>query len=92
MRLADQAGYLPHIAQEAPDPYSLLALVGAQVGIAIVVESSNHIRIDGVTYVRLAEGGDAFTLALGWRRNNPSKALARVVEIVQEILPEASES
>lgn len=89
MRLADQAGYLPHIAQEAPDPYSLLALVGAQVGIAIVVESSNHIRIDGVTYVALAEGGDAFTLALGWRRNNPSKALARVIDIVQEILPEA---
>lgn len=92
MRLADQAGYLPHIAQEAPDPYSLLALVGAQVGIAIVVESSNHIRIDGVTYVRLVEGGDAFTLALGWRRNNPSKALARVVEIVREILPEAVSS
>ncbi|WP_233429300.1 LysR family transcriptional regulator [Brevibacterium antiquum] len=89
MRLADQAGFLPRIAQEAPDPYSLLALVGAQVGISIVVESSNHIRIDGVTYIRLAEGGDAFTLALGWRRNNPSKALTRVVEIVQEILPEA---
>ncbi|KAB1946799.1 LysR family transcriptional regulator [Brevibacterium linens] len=89
MRLADQAGFLPRIAQEAPDPYSLLALVGAQVGISIVVESSNHIRIDGVTYVRLAEGGDAFTLALGWRRNNPSKALTRVVEIMQEILPEA---
>lgn len=90
MRLADQAGYLPRIAQEAPDPYSLLALVGAQVGIAIVVESSDHIRIDGVTYVRLAEGGDAFTLALGWRPNSPSKALARVVEIVREILPQAS--
>lgn len=92
MRLADEAGFLPHIMQEAPDPYSLLALVGAQVGIAIVVESSDHIRIDGVSYVRLAEGGDAFTLALGWRRNNPSEALARVVEIVREILPEANPS
>ncbi|WP_226831363.1 LysR family transcriptional regulator [Brevibacterium sp. FME17] len=89
MRLADEAGFLPHIMQEAPDPYSLLALVGAQVGIAIVVESSDHIHIDGVTYVRLAEGGDAFTLALGWRRNNPSEALARVIEVVREILPEA---
>ncbi|WP_193080275.1 LysR family transcriptional regulator [Brevibacterium aurantiacum] len=89
MRLADDAGFLPHVTQEAPDPYSLLALVGAQVGIAIVVESSDHIRIDGVSYVRLAEGGDAFTLALGWRRNNPSEALTRVIEIVREILPEA---
>lgn len=87
MRLCDEAGFLPHIVQEAPDPYSLLALVGAQVGIAIVVESSQHIRIDGVTYVPLAEGADAFTLALGWRRSNSSPALARVLEVAREILP-----
>lgn len=91
MRLANETGFLPHIVQEAPDPYSLLALVGAQVGIAIVVESSDHIRIDGVSYIRLAEGGDAFTLALGWRRNNPSKALTRVVEMIREILLESGE-
>ncbi|WP_413336512.1 LysR family transcriptional regulator [Brevibacterium sp. GP-SGM9] len=89
MRLADEAGFLPRIAQEAPDPYSLLALVGAQVGIALVVESSDHIRIDGVSYVPLAEGTEAFTLALGWRHNNPSEALARVLDIIREILPEA---
>ena len=89
MRLADEAGFLPHVVQEAPDPYSLLALVGAQVGLAVVVASSDHIRIDGVRYIPLAEGGDAFTLALGWRRNNPSEALARVVDIVGEVLPQA---
>lgn len=87
VRLADEAGFLPHVIQEAPDPYSLLALVGAQVGVAVVVESSDHIRIDGVRYVRLAEGGDAFTLALGWRRNNPSEALARTLDIVRDLLP-----
>ncbi|WP_166969930.1 LysR family transcriptional regulator [Brevibacterium atlanticum] len=87
MRLADEAGFLPRIVQEAPDPYSLLALVGAQVGMAIVVEPSEHIRIDGVAYVRLDEGAEAFTLALGWRRNNPSEALARVIDIVRALLP-----
>jgi DNA-binding transcriptional LysR family regulator len=87
MRLADDAGFLPQVVQEAPDPYSLLALVGAQVGMAVVVESSDHIRIDGVRYVRLAEGGDSFTLALGWRRNNPSEALARVLDIVRTLFP-----
>ena len=87
MRLADDAGFLPQVVQEAPDPYSLLALVGAQVGMAVVVESSDHIRIDGVRYVRLAEGRDSFTLALGWRRNNPSEALARVLSIVRALFP-----
>ena len=51
VRLADEAGFLPHVVQEAPDPYSLLALVGAQVGVAVVVSSSDHIRIDGVRRV-----------------------------------------
>lgn len=88
MRLADEAGFLPRVVQEAPDPYSLLALVGAQVGISVVVASSDHIRIDGVSYVPLTEGDAAFTLALGWRRNNPSEALARVVDIVREVLPQ----
>lgn len=87
MRLADDAGFLPQVVQEAPDPYSLLALVGAQVGMAVVVESSDHIRIDGVRYVRLAEGRESFTLALGWRRNNPSEALARVLDIVRTLFP-----
>lgn len=89
MRLSDEAGFLPRIVQEAPDPYSLLALVGATVGIAVVVESSHHIRMDGVSYVRLAEGGNAFPLAIGWRRNNPSTALSRVVEILRDVLPSA---
>ncbi|MGC2976549.1 LysR family transcriptional regulator [Brevibacterium sp. FAM 25378] len=89
MRLADEAGFLPRIVQEAPDPYSLLALVGAQVGMSVVVAPSEHIRIDGVSYVRLDEGDDAFTLALGWRRNNPSEALVRVIDIVREVLPSA---
>ena len=87
VRLADEAGFLPHVVQEAPDPYSLLALVGAQVGVAVVVSSSDHIRIDGVRYVKLDEGGDAFTLALGWRRNNPSTALERTLDIVRTLLP-----
>lgn len=85
--LSEEAGFLPHNAQEAPDPYSLLALVGAGVRIAVVVESSQHIRIDGVAYVAQEEGADSFTLALGWRHSNSSTALARVPEVAREILP-----
>ena len=58
MRLADQAGYLPHIAQEAPDPYSLLALVGhagRDRDRRRVLRIT--IRIDGVTYFSLRRRG-----------------------------------
>ncbi|QHK19024.1 LysR family transcriptional regulator [Pseudarthrobacter psychrotolerans] len=79
------AGFVPHIAQEAPDPYSLLALVGADVGVAIVVASSKHIRVDGVTYVPLAEATMVLPIALAWRDSNPSLALSTVVDLARNV-------
>ena len=87
MRLADEAGFLPRIAQEAPDPYGLLALVGVGAGIAIVVESSDHIRIDGVSYVPLAEGAEAFTLAWAGGATIPRRHSPESSTSFREILP-----
>lgn len=77
------AGFIPNIAQEAPDPYSLLALVGAGVGVAVVVESSKSTRLDGVEYIDIADEGLTLPLAIAWRGSNPSGALSRVVGIVK---------
>lgn len=78
------AGFIPNIIQEAPDPYSLLALVGAGVGIAVVVESSKSTRLAGVEYIDISEQHMTLPLALAWRGSNPSGALSRVVEVVQD--------
>lgn len=53
------------------------------VGIAVVVEPSLHVCIDGVTYVPLGEGAESFALVLAWRHSNSSTAL----EIAREMLP-----
>lgn len=79
------AGFVPHVAQEAPDPYSLLALVGAGVGVSIVVGSSRHIQMDGVTYVPLAEATAPLPIALAWRDSNPSLALVTVVDLARNV-------
>ncbi|GAA1885984.1 LysR family transcriptional regulator [Paeniglutamicibacter psychrophenolicus] len=81
------AGFVPHIAQEAPDPYSLLALVGAGVGVSIVVGSSRHIQVDGVTYRPLIDAGMVLPIALAWRDTNPSLALRTVVALAKEAFP-----
>lgn len=81
------AGFIPNIVQEAPDPYSLLTLVGAGVGIAVVVESSRSTRFDGVQYIDIADEPMTLPLALAWRGTNPSGALSRVVEIAERARP-----
>ncbi|MFD6895248.1 LysR substrate-binding domain-containing protein [Rhodococcus sp. NPDC060086] len=78
------AGFAPVIAREAPDPYSLLALVGAGVGIAVVVASTAHITVDGVQYIPL-DGGPVLPIALAWRRDNPAPAVHRVLEVLREL-------
>ncbi|MCU6481154.1 LysR family transcriptional regulator [Arthrobacter sp. A2-55] len=85
--LCTAAGFVPHIAQEAPDPYSMLALVGADVGVSIVVGSSTHIQVDGVTYRPLAEATGVLPIALAWRDTNPSLALRTVVELAKKAFP-----
>ncbi|MFJ9818475.1 LysR substrate-binding domain-containing protein [Streptomyces sp. NPDC101151] len=83
-----EAGFAPRIVQEAPDAYTLLALVGAGVGVGIVVESADTIRLDHVCFRRLA-GADVpvLPIALAWRTGNRSAALQAVLCVAEQVLP-----
>ncbi|MGW5200159.1 LysR substrate-binding domain-containing protein [Streptomyces spiralis] len=87
-----EAGFAPRIAQEAPDSYNLLALVGAGVGVAVVVESARHIHLEHVVFRPLAgEGVSVLPIALGWRSGDRSAALAAVLRIAERVLPTPAE-
>ncbi|MDI3405081.1 LysR family transcriptional regulator [Streptomyces cavernicola] len=82
------AGFAPRIAQEAPDSYNMLALVGAGVGVAVVVESARNIHLEHVVFRPLAgEEVPVLPIALGWRTGNPSAALHAVLRVAEEVLP-----
>ncbi|UXY25571.1 LysR family transcriptional regulator [Streptomyces sp. HUAS TT20] len=83
-----EAGFAPRIVQEAPDSYNLLALVGADVGLAVMVESARAIRLEHVVFRPLA-GDDVpvLPIALGWRTGNPSAALKAVLQVAERVLP-----
>ncbi|MEV5877389.1 LysR family transcriptional regulator [Streptomyces sp. NPDC052101] len=83
-----EAAFAPRIVQEAPDSYNLLALVGAGVGLAVVVESAQAIRLEHVVFRPLA-GDDVpvLPIALGWRTGNPSAALKAVLRVAERVLP-----
>nr|WP_239091732.1 LysR family transcriptional regulator [Streptomyces sp. SID14478] len=82
------AGFAPRIAQEAPDSYNMLALVGAGVGVAVVVDSARSIHLEHVVFRPLVgEEVPVLPIALGWRTGNPSAALDAVLRVAQEVLP-----
>lgn len=54
IRLAQTAGYTPNIHLEAPDSYSILALVGAGLGISITLSSVTGAGSSDVRFVPLS--------------------------------------
>ncbi|MFW0783530.1 LysR family transcriptional regulator [Gordonia sp. CPCC 206044] len=82
--LCSGAGFVPRIAREAPDPYSLLALVGVGIGVAVVVAATTHISVDGVVYRPIDGDVPELRIALAWRTDRMSPVVDRVVEMIRE--------
>jgi len=82
------AGFSPRVGQEAPRIVSTLNLVAAGLGISLVPESLQRMRMDGVVFRRIA--GDAQPMAplyLASRRAEASAATRRFLELVKRSRP-----
>lgn len=85
--VCEAAGHNPRIVQEAPDSYTILALVAMGVGVTLTLSSCMHIQQTGLVYRPLAGPPVRLRSALAWRRDNPSAALRSVLEVADETLP-----
>lgn len=70
LRTCDAAGFSPRIAMEAEPLSTMIGLVAAGAGIAIVPESTDRIRIGNVAYRKLAGPPTYSELLLAWRAAN----------------------
>jgi DNA-binding transcriptional LysR family regulator len=79
------AGFSPRIGQLAPRITSTLGLVAAGLGVALVPESLQTMKMDGVVYRRLkgARQPKAF-LGLASRKGDRSPALLRFLAHVRK--------
>ncbi|WP_406091058.1 LysR family transcriptional regulator [Streptomyces sp. NBC_01013] len=83
----EAAGFNPRVVQEAPDSYTILALVAAGVGVTLTVTSVQHIQQSGLVYRPLAGPPIRRQAALAWREDNPSAALRAVLAVAEDALP-----
>jgi DNA-binding transcriptional LysR family regulator len=82
------AGFRPRVVQVAPDSTTVLALVAAGVGITITLSSVATTTGRGVIYRPIDDIHPSHMFAtLAWRKDDPSPALRRVLEVSETALP-----
>jgi DNA-binding transcriptional LysR family regulator len=87
MRACSSVGFWPRVAQEAKDTYTVVALVAAAVGVALLPESAEELQFEGVVF-RPVTGADVrVPIALAWRDGDPSPVLANFLAVAAATLP-----
>ncbi|HEV7835626.1 MAG TPA: LysR family transcriptional regulator [Caballeronia sp.] len=77
------AGLMPRIGQEAIQMQTIVSLVSAGMGVALVPQSLRHLRRTGVVYRPLLESGPVVETGLVWRAAEVSPVLAGFIDIVR---------
>ena len=84
--LAMAAGYMPRIAQVAPDSWTLLVLVAAQIGCALSLDTvRDNVSSEGVVFLPLTEEQPPLEVQILWRGGDPNPARRAVVAMAQNL-------
>ena len=80
------AGFVPRVAQVAPDSWTLVVLVAAQIGCALSLDSvRDNVSSDGVVFRPLTGAQRPLDVQLVWRAADPNPALHAVVRLAQNL-------
>jgi DNA-binding transcriptional LysR family regulator len=84
MRFCLEKGFTPRIAQEASQTHVVVGLVSGGIGIALVPESAQNIRMRGVTYRPLIEHTLPVHSAIAWRRADKSPVVSAFINTARQ--------
>lgn len=85
--LLRNAGVTPRIVQRATQPHTVISLVSAGLGVAVVPDASAHIHIEGVVYRELdADNRPKPEIHLCWRTDNNSPLLRNFLATAREVV------
>lgn len=89
--LCQQANFSPKVVQEAIQMQTIVSLVAADMGIAIVPASIQNLQRTGVIYKPISETTPTSAIAAIWKKNKRSATVDRFVEVVREIALEVNQ-
>lgn len=78
-------GFTPRVAQEANQTHTVIGLVSASIGIALVPQSAQKIGLAGVAYRPLREATPASETAMAWRRLDPSPVVKAFLDVARRV-------
>lgn len=85
--LAMRAGFVPRIAHVAPDSWTLMVLVGAEMGVALTLDSvQQNVSDQGVVFLPLTENPAPLDVQMIWNRTNKNPPLRSVIEVARWVL------
>lgn len=85
MRFCLGAGFTPRVAQEVSQTHVVIGLVSAGIGVALVPQSAQNIRLRGVVYRPLTEASPPVHTSVAWRRGDRSPVIDSFRAIAREV-------
>ncbi|CAN5829209.1 LysR substrate-binding domain-containing protein [soil metagenome] len=79
-----EAGLTPQIGQEAIQMQTIIGLVSAGMGIALVPQSVSNLKRPGVAYISLPDLIATVEIGLAWRTDNTSPVLKTFIALLKK--------
>jgi DNA-binding transcriptional LysR family regulator len=83
VKFCRSAGFTPRVTQEAIQLQTIVSLVSAGLGVALVPASLRTLQRAGVVYRPVREVSPLVTVLLAWRRTNRSMSLSHFVSVAR---------
>ncbi|CAN5175307.1 LysR substrate-binding domain-containing protein [soil metagenome] len=78
-------GFQPFVQQEAIQMQTIISLVAAGMGMALVPASLRHLARTDVRYLSIADGAPNLETGLAWRKTDDSPTLAALIHILSAV-------
>lgn len=83
LRVCDSAGFTPKIIMEANPLSTVIGLVASGAGVALVPQSMNRLRTQGVVYRKLIGTGTYSEFLIAWRKKDPPATVLNFIAVKQ---------
>jgi DNA-binding transcriptional LysR family regulator len=81
IRVCGAAGFSPRVVQEARDMFTLLNLIRAGIGVALVPSSAKQMRVTGVKFGHIRNREAEWDIGVAWNRLHESALVKNFVQI-----------